>query len=192
MTQGLIRCVWNRGSVRSYCWKSLSASLAKSFLSQDRDWWIGFDSQRLVHWLAKKRPSIHPSLGIWEPASLSLKCVQNICVQITFRSSCQNPPKSRTAKPLPGRNVHSSAKCATSATLWEHFSKAVRRTIRSRGRESRCDFCRNVQSCQGTGNCAMVETVGPAPASIFPFCHFCRPSVRGYCPHVSHALGTTP
>ena len=68
---------------------------------------------------------------------------------------------------MPGRNL---CIAVGSAPAWQIFAaKNKRRQQYLWLREWRCDFCRNVQSCQGTGNWGG-ETVSSLRASILSFC----------------------
>ena len=131
-----------------------------------------------IDWPRNDPQSIHP----WESESQPHSHL-NVFRTFVCKSHFARAAKIRQKAGRPSRcqgETCIAVRSAPPVPLFESiFPQHLRGTIRSRGRESRCDFCRNVQSCQGTGNCALVETVGPAPASIFPFCHFCRPSVRG-------------
>ena len=123
--------------------------------------------------------TFHPCLRLqtpWDSVPLSLEEYISEAATLLCKSylpaarillcnsrSCQIVPKRVRASQCQGEtSLHNSAKWARA-----HFCPQWR-TIQG-GREWRCDFCRNVQSCQGTGNSAR-ETVGPPPASILSFC----------------------
>ena len=98
----------------------------------------------------------------WDSVSLSLQQYSTECksyLLLCYSARCQIVPKTARPSQCQGETspLHNSVKI---------FTPHVKNN--TGGREWRCDFWRNVQSCQGTGNSAR-ETVGPRASILALF-----------------------